>query len=340
VKEVTDTTSFTLYNANKDSALSNSNLATAIPFTAKVYEKLLGTEQYPLQNPLLGRDHRATVKDNGDSTYTIQSMPAQSETSQLHSYLAYKGGLMATYYANKIGPVNAGNVQEVLKNEGLGVTSGSVNTKNRLRFTGLIRPSMTGLYSFSISGVTIATTTTEPSVLPALLSVDNMNIAIATNTAGSISLSANSFYDILIDLVLDSAAGATVTLNLQYYYTSWAAMPTDRMYVAFHTRGSPFAVTVAPAPTCAAASTKEAQSISLATAGQIAAFTIQARDQYGLTRSSKVTAAGVEAGTAAAGKSLFRSWVAVRMTEIKSALERLFASSIWVSRSPTQCSIS
>jgi len=151
---------------------------------------------------------------------------------------------------------------------------------------GLIRPTISGLFTFKIeSSVAISTAT---------LSVDNVIIATATSVTGAIDgLVANSFYDILIDLT-PTASPSNTALTLKYQPPgegSLKPMETDRMYVAFHTLGSPFAVWVAPAPTCSASSTKEGQSISLATAGQVSSFTIQARDQYGLTQSSKVSLA-------------------------------------------------
>jgi len=288
VRTITSTTGFTIYDANKGADLAVVASTAGVTFTAKLYEGLPTLKQ----NPLLGRDHRATVTDNGDSTYTLQFMPTQSETNQLHSYLGYKGGLMATYYTNQVGPINDGttaNVQQVLAAAGLGATS-TLSAKNRLRFNGLIRPSNSGTYSFRISSSVAASTTA--------FSVDNMNIATATLSQGIIDVTSNSFYDILIDLQLTEAASAAVTMLLEYSLplpaasNTWFSMPTGSMYVAFHTLGSPFAVAVAAAPTCAAASTKEAQSISLSTAGQLASFTIQARDQYGLAKSSATVAAG------------------------------------------------
>jgi hypothetical protein len=53
-----------------------------------------------------------------------------------------------------------------------------------------------------------------------------------------------------------------------------------------HVLGSPFAIQVASAPTCAAKSQANGPGLSCATAGAIAAFTMMTRDAYENTRAA------------------------------------------------------
>lgn len=97
---------------------------------------------------------------------------------------------------------------------------------------------------------------------------------------GEWSFTAGAFHDVRLEYK-EEVGNASVTLAWSSASMPKHVIPASAFFVARHIVGSPFPVTVVPGAPVAAFSTAFGAGLSNAVAGQVAVFTIQARDAWG-----------------------------------------------------------
>jgi len=242
-------------------------------------------------------DHRATVVDKGDSRYVLSFVATKSTTNSLWSMLGYRGSIMATYYSASVtkrfqvtaieltcATYGAANCPAV-------DLTGELNFK--VRFQGLFRPSKTGKLNFMMT----MNENTQSMIFmmnnKLILSATATGAGYQTSSTAAISVVSNQFYHIFISFSQAASSGTPDRrFKLQYAYNTgsdnsvapangaYASIETTALFLAVHSAGSPFSLSVRPTKACATKSTIAKMAISLSTAGYPALFTMQTRDEF------------------------------------------------------------
>eukprot|EP00961_Rhodomonas_salina_P026719 360938-Rhodomonas_salina.1 len=163
-----------------------------------------------------GRDKQGTVVDYGDGTYEVSYTATRGGLNYVWTSLAVGGGLHATYYMSNtatdvendaliFGKTGADRVVQADSNVDFSVTSSAPvplasRTTWAARWTGLVLPSRSEVYTFYLGGDSSGTTQQER----VKLWVDNSiviqqwtSLASASAPSGRIALEANNYYEIL-----------------------------------------------------------------------------------------------------------------------------------------------
>jgi len=205
----------------------------------------------------------------------------------------FAGGLWATYYDDVgwTGPRLSQQQADPNWSIGSGDTTVFVPTQAAaalskdtlwsVRHRGFFKPTTTGQYTFAFS----VTEKLKAYVDGALL-VDTYSTGysgVATSVTGTINIPAtNAFYEIHLMYETDSSSGSTfsATINAGVTYLSAAANLYSSTFVA----ASPYRDIVYPNLPCGTQSSINGVSLTLATAGVLARFTVTLRDEYGNLR--------------------------------------------------------
>ena len=154
------------------------------------------------------------------------------------------------------------------------------------RWTGLVKPSETEVYTFYAGGDVTGTDKKER----VKLWVDNSliiqqwsSLASASAPSGSIKLEKDNYYEVLLAAKTDTA-DTTNTAKMQLKWSSFthkkSLISSSRLFVSHHISNSPFPLQVEQSDTCSATSRVYNAGLSVATAGIVASFTVQGRDSY------------------------------------------------------------
>ena len=213
-----------------------------------------------------GRDKQGTVVDQGDGRYIVSYDVTRSGTNYLWASLAVAGGLQATYYTTTtandylsdstiFGAVAAKRIVQTDTTVDFSVTSaaprihGTAGAPGVLldktwaaRWTGLVLPSQTEVYTFYAGGDVTGSAKTER----VKLWVDNSLIiqqwASLTTVAapsGSIKLEKNTYYEVLLAAKTNTANTAnTAKMQLKWSSFTHAASLTSLTGNGLHRCGS------------------------------------------------------------------------------------------------------
>jgi hypothetical protein len=158
-----------------------------------------------------------------------------------------------------------------------------VSLNSRFRFAGYIKPVVSGLYTFQISGNPIASS----SAAIRLWFDDEwiFDSAIGRYSA-SVSLDTGVLYEIYIEFTTNRAFIDDFALEWSHSGASMTHIPTSALFTANHVSSSPFLISVEPHATCGSMSFASSPGVSLATSGIATVFTLTARDHLGNRRFS------------------------------------------------------
>jgi hypothetical protein len=239
------------------------------------------------QTPAIGSnylDKSVAIRDMGDSTYSGAYIATRSQNNFLWAGLQLPGGLVATFYDGS-GRTPKGILQmttslNLPRNGGLNTYAFTFSDTFGIKWTGVIRIASAGMYTFAI--------TVNHKNEKVRLWVDNQEtINSDTSNTNSTTISNTFFFvkqeeihDVLLDYTSYELSAHKVELTWAYGGSGFAAIPSDRMFWNYHVSGSPFTVIVKPSVVCATVSTIRQMAISLATAGVVASFTLQALDEF------------------------------------------------------------
>jgi hypothetical protein len=240
------------------------------------------------QTPGIGSnylDKPVAIKDNQDSTYSGTYVATRSQSNFLWAGLQLPGGLVATFYdGSNRSPVGIRHMPTSValpKNGGLTAYSFTFSDNFGIKWTGVVRVAAAGLYTFAI--------TVNHQNEMFRLWIDNQeilnSISMKTNsttmTNTFIFLKQEEIHDVLMDYSsYDLSSNHGIELKWAFGGSDFFLIPTDRMSWNYHVPGSPFTVLVKPTVVCATVSTIRNMAISLATAGKVATFTLQALDEF------------------------------------------------------------
>jgi hypothetical protein len=241
------------------------------------------------QTPSIGSnylDKPVAIKDKLDSTYSGSYVATRSQNNFLWAGLQLPGGLLATFYDGSarrpVGLMHMTSSISLPKSGGLTMYDAfTFSDAFSVKWTGVIRIPTAGLYTFAI--------TVNNKNEKFVLWVDNQEtLSRITSTSNSTTMS-NTFLffkeDDIHDILLDYSSDASsllhkIELKWAYGGSDLSLIPTDRMFWNYHVPGSPFTVIVKPSFVCATVSTIRQMAVSLATAGKVATFTLQALDEF------------------------------------------------------------
>jgi len=152
-----------------------------------------------------------------------------------------------------------------------------------MRYSGFIRPTTTGLYTFWINNPD--NTKRHRTWLSDRYIVDSWKAtSAATEFSAIIGLSSNAFYDLYVDFAnsgVSVSATKTLTLRWQFSGGSISAIPSTNLFRSYQNiSASPFSILAFPRSVCASACILSGVALSLATSGEASPFTIQMRDEF------------------------------------------------------------
>ena len=272
-----------------------------------------------------GRDIEGRVRDRQDGTHAIDFIATKAGVNYLWVSLAQRGGLYATYYTKSTELTSTDDgadvVNQKLSTLDLAFTTSQSQLQYSVKWTGLLKASVAGTYTFFL-GQDLATGTKTDRVK---LWIDNSliinewssltrpNVSLPSGgvhtcsiPCGTIALRTNGMHQIMAQIKETSAGTCTqyasplpgaacslrqgVRLQLQWQgpNSTRHLIPSDRLYLQDHVRGSPFQMELQPGDMCAATSRVYKSGLSLATAGRAAFFTVQSRDFYDNKRNANV----------------------------------------------------
>jgi len=269
---------------------------------------------YPPSGSSSPRPQQAVVVDNTDSSYSVEYTAFIAGTNTLYSqYLHQVSGAGGVFVQNmnsaftsvvasisgQVSTVNSINCAAVASGNRLDgsncftLDTGFANPQY-LRFATLLKPPADGVFTFTINHVCQDSNTCPNNGIK--LTVDATTLisvrptTTSSSSSGTISLRSVNYYDVFVDWSLPSASDQAakakngLVLNWEWSAGAMQTVPATALYKGFHTLGSPFSVSVNPARTSAATTVATdaagARSLSIATAGLQAVFTITAKDLY------------------------------------------------------------
>lgn len=240
------------------------------------------------QTPSIGSnylDKTVDMKDNSDSTYSGAYVATRSQNNFLWAGLQLPGGLVATFYDGSARlPVGLLHMETSLilpKNGGLSAYKFTFSDTFAISWSGVIRTAVVGLYTFAVSvnhknekfRLWIDNQETINSI------ISNSNSTTLSNTF--LFAKEERIHDVLLEYSsYDLSVVHKIELKWAYGGSDFSLIPTQRMFWNYHVPGSPFSVIVKPSVVCATVSTIRQMAVSLATAGKLATFTIQAQDEF------------------------------------------------------------
>jgi len=251
-----------------------------------------------------GRDKPAQVRDNGDGTYVFSFNATRSTTNYIWSTYAVAGGLQATYYVGattqpSFNPTAAAGPTGVYVQQDqtvdFSITVSTTAPLNNVgwtaRWTGMVRPSLTETYTFYAGGAqNPAQNVVSNKAERVKLWVDNSliiqqwtSLSQPAAASGKIALQRDQYYEILLVGSAKTADTALTSLfQLQWSSNNHAksVISSSRLYMSYHTSGSPFVLNVVPAKACGATSRVYRPALTLTTAGVLASFTVQSKDAF------------------------------------------------------------
>ena len=247
-----------------------------------------------------GRDKHPIVMDQGDGTYTVSYTATRSGNNYIWTSLAVAGGLQATYYIGSTSDVSdstlfglAGSSRVVQSDTTIDFSVTAVaptpisgQTAWAARWTGMILPSVSEVYTFYFGGDVSSTDKMER----VKLWVDNSliiqqwsSLASSSAPSGSIALEKGVYYEIQC-AAKTATASSTATSKFQLKWSSFthdqSIISSSRLFFSQHVGSSPLQVYVEQNMTCASKSRVYKSGLSIATAGVAASFTVQSRDAF------------------------------------------------------------
>jgi hypothetical protein len=151
-----------------------------------------------------------------------------------------------------------------------------------MRYSGFIRPQITGIHTFWISNVD--STKRHRTWLGDRYIVDSWReTSAATEFSAIIGLSSNAFYELFIDFSNSEKSEPALTLSLQWEFLDnpRSNITSTRIFQPYQNVSyTPFFVTAYPRAVCASACILSGMGLSLATSGEASSFTILMRDEF------------------------------------------------------------
>jgi len=255
-----------------------------------------------------GRDKPAAIVDMGDGTYSISYQATRSTTNYLWAAFAVPGGLQATYY--NADPVSgaafsAEGANRVVRQDmtvDFSITSATAGAGQQpvsaawsARWSGMVKPSLSGTYTFHMNAIAVAGTNLNRERVK--LWVDNSLIIhqwtslTSIEPSGKIALAKDEYYEILLAGQSQAASDTTTeTFSLKWSsdHHAKSVISSSRLFMSYHISNSPFALNVLPAITCSATSRVYRPALTLTTAGVMASFTVQSKDAFDNIRSLEI----------------------------------------------------
>lgn len=227
-----------------------------------------------------------TIVDNGDSSYTATYNATKTGSYLVTTSLLTTGGLSASYYGGG-GGLNAlvGNPTTAANSPSFVGYPTSTSAPLRVRYTGFVRPTTAGVYTFTMdvsnAPTDIANEGLRLYLEGNLIYNDWTSLLSTTETATYNFASANGYYSLILDY---NNQGTTPGLTVKWKGPTMAAastLTTDRMFTRDDVDPTnPRTLVVLPELTDAGASIASGDGLSICTAGFAAGFTITTKDSF------------------------------------------------------------
>jgi len=223
--------------------------------------------------PLVIVEEKVAGLPSYSAAYSVESVGDYSlAVVQLQS-----GGLDAKYYDNQW-LLDTPVIERTDATINFDWGTGPITTYGRdyvsARWWGKVKPLTTEDYTFYASG--------DDGVrlyIDHVLVIDSWDESSNENRA-TVSLTANTYHDIKMEYKEETGT-ASVSLQWSSYSVSKQVVNSDQLFFPTHIAGSPFAPSVVPGAADYPHSTATGAGLSAATAGELASFTIQAKDAVG-----------------------------------------------------------
>lgn len=238
-----------------------------------------------------------TVTDAADGTYTFDLAPTIAGTYTTEVYVTNVGGLVGTYYSDvdmtNLVATRTDTSIEFDWEYGEAIAATTPADYFTVRWSGKIKVPYSETYTFYAS---ISTHSGVRLYIDSTAIIDEWTASSgSTEVFGSVSLTANTYYDIQLDF-LEETEAASITFSIESTSVSKQTVPSSYLYTYEHVSSSPYSTVVQPdapqastttvADTPPGSPTTDLTALSSSvpsslTVGVTYTFTVQARDVYG-----------------------------------------------------------